>query len=100
MRSKGHKTFGLNVKVKSGHFVVRKRHQITPECYNNCRDSTYRPENFIKMNATDVTQRTSELLGRVRYGKEVIVIHHHNQPSVVMLPYEVYAQQDMILLSK
>lgn len=57
-------------------------------------------KNFTSVSATEATQKTAELLGRVRYGKELVLIHHHNQPSVVMVPFEMFAEQGTLLLGK
>ncbi len=53
-----------------------------------------------KVSATYATQHTSDLLGRVHHGKEIIIIEVHDKPRVAMLPYEEYAASANIRLSE
>lgn len=52
-----------------------------------------------RVTATEATKHTSDLLGRVHHGKEIIIIEVHGKPRVAMLPYEEYAASANILLS-
>jgi antitoxin (DNA-binding transcriptional repressor) of toxin-antitoxin stability system len=53
-----------------------------------------------RVSATYATKHTSDLLGRVHHGKEIIIIEVHDKPRVAMLPYEEYAASANILLSE
>lgn len=53
-----------------------------------------------KVSATYATKHTSDLLGRVHHGKEIIIIEVHDKPRVAMLPYEEYAASANIRLSE
>lgn len=53
-----------------------------------------------RVSATYVTKHTSDLLGRVHHGKEVIIVEVHDKPRVVLLPYEEYAASANVRLSE
>ncbi len=56
-------------------------------------------EKLSRVSATYATKNTSDLLGRVHHGKEIIIIEVHDKPRVAMLPYEEYAASANVLLS-
>lgn len=41
-----------------------------------------------KISAKDARSRFSELMGRVRYGHEIIIVEKQNQPMVAMIPVD------------
>jgi len=46
----------------------------------------------IQIGARDARQRFSELLGRVGYGGEEVIIERSGKPMVAVIPIEVYRQ--------
>jgi prevent-host-death family protein len=54
----------------------------------------------LRVGAEQLRRQLSEILARVRYGGEPVIVERHGTPQVVVIPYEQYEQVSEFLKKK
>ena len=56
-------------------------------------------KNKNTVRATDLRDQAADIINRVEYGRETIIVEKHKKPRVVMIPYEEFMTRYDLVLS-